>query len=85
MSTETLKISLAQKILGLSNDSLLKKIKAIIEKENIIGYVNGKPITESQYISEMDSINTEIDNVTANLLTTSEVKNNILNENNLAQ
>lgn len=84
MSTETLKISLAQKILGLSNDSLLKKLKAIIEKENIIGYVNGKPITENQYINEMNIINKEIDNSTAKLLTTSEVKKNILNENNLA-
>jgi len=84
MSTETLKISLAQKILGISNESLLKKLKAIIERENIIGYVNGKPITESQYISEMDIINKEIDNGTAKLFSTSEIKKNILNENNLA-
>lgn len=84
MSTETLKISLAQKILSISNNGLLEKIKAIIEKENIVGYVNGKPITESQYKNEMDVINMEIDNATAKLFTSSEVKKNILNENNLA-
>ena len=58
--------------------------KIAIERENIIGYVNGKPITESQYISEMDIINKEIDNGTAKLFSTSEIKKNILNENNLA-
>jgi len=35
----------------------IKKLKAIIEKEKVIGYVNGKPVTESQYISEIDIIN----------------------------
>lgn len=55
MSTETLKISLAQKILAISDSTLLQKVKTLIEKENIVGYdAKGKPIYESEYIKEMD-------------------------------
>ena len=84
MSTETLKISLAQKILGISDNNLLEKLKAIIEKENIIGYdTNGNPISESQYIEEMNLLINDIDNGTAELYTTEEVKKSIIDENNL--
>ncbi len=84
MSTETLKISLAQKILGISDNSLLEKLKAIIEKENIIGYdTKGSPITENQYIQEMNMLINDIDNGTAELYTIEEVKKSIIDENNL--
>ncbi len=83
MSTETLKISLAQKILGISDDLLLNKLKTLIESENIVGYAKGKPIYESQYIKEMNKSIMAIKNGTATLYTTKEVRNNILNENNL--
>jgi len=84
MSTETLKISLAQKILSISNNDLLKKVKTLIEKENIVGYsANGKPIYESEYIKEMDKSIQAIQNGTAILYTTEEVRKNIVNANNL--
>jgi len=85
MSTETLKISLAQKVLSLSDRNLLNKLKVLIEKENIIGY-NGKgnPVYENEYIKEMDLINDEIDNKTAKLFTADEVKQSIIKNNDLA-
>ena len=55
MSIETLKISLAQKILAISDTTLLKKVKAFIEKENSVGYdAKGNPIYESDYVKEKD-------------------------------
>lgn len=84
MSTETLKIALAQKILGISDNSLLEKLKTFIEPENIVGYdAKGNPIYESEYIKEMDKINKEIDNGTAVLYTTEEVRKRIIDGHNL--
>lgn len=84
MSTETLKISLAQKILAISDSTLLKKVKALIEKENIIGYdAKGKPIFESVYIKEMNKSIEAIENGTATLYSTQDVRKNIINANNL--
>ena len=86
MSTETLKISLVQKILAISDNTLLNKVKLLIEKENIIGYdAKGKPIFESEYIKEMDKSIKAIQNGTATLYTTDEVRKNIIDANNLAQ
>lgn len=84
MSTETLKISLAQKILAISDNTLLKKVKALIEKENIVGYdPKGKPIYETDYISEIEASIKKIGNGTATLYTTQEVRKNIIDANNL--
>lgn len=86
MNTEALKISLAQKILSISDNNLLNKLKALIEKENIVGYdAKGNPVTESQYIKEMDAILKEIDDNTAKLFSTDDIKKSIIDANNLAQ
>ena len=79
MNTEALKISLAQKILSISDNNLLNKLKALIEKENIVGYdAKGNPVTESQYIKEMDAILKEIDDNTAKLFSTGDIKKSIV-------
>ncbi len=84
MDIKRLKISLVQKILSTNDIKLLEKHKSILEKENIIGYdAKGNPVTESQYITEMDNILFEIDNGTANLFTTGEVINQIEFENDI--
>ena len=84
MSTETLKISLAQKILAISDSNLLQKVKTLIEKENIVGYdTKGSPIFESIYLKEMDKSIKAIENGTATLFSTEQVRKNILNANNL--
>lgn len=84
MSAETLKISLAQKILAISDTTLLKKVKAFIEKENIVGYdAKDNPIYESDYVKEMELSMKEIENETATLYATKDVRKNILDANNL--
>jgi hypothetical protein len=84
MSTETLKISLAQKILAISDFALLKKVKALIEKENIVGYdTNDNPIYKSDYVKEMDVSIQKIEKGTATLYDTKEVRKNIIDANNL--
>ena len=84
MNTETLKISLAQKILAISDGNLLQKVKSLIEKENIVGYdAKGKPIFESIYLKEMDKSIEAIENGTATLFSTKQVRKNVLNANNL--
>lgn len=80
MNTESLQISLAQKIFSIWDENLLKKINAIINKENIVGYDSeGDPILAEQYIKDLDEINAEIDNNTAKLSTTDEVFKKIKN------
>lgn len=84
MSTETLKISLAQKILAISDTSLLKKVKALIEKENIVGYdTKNKPIFENEYMNEMDKSINAIEDGTAILHTTKDLRKKIFDANNL--
>ena len=84
MSTETLKISLAQKILSISDTKLLKKVKVLLENENFVGYdANGKPISENDYVREMDVSIENIKNKKAMLLTPQEVRKNIVDANNL--
>ncbi len=86
MSIETLKISLAQKILAITDNALLNKVKLLIENENIIGYdAKGKLFFEREYIKEMDKSINAIKNGTATLYITDEVRNNIIDANNLVQ
>ncbi|MEN8122655.1 MAG: hypothetical protein ABFS35_20105 [Bacteroidota bacterium] len=50
-----------------------------------MGYdAKGSPVTESDYIEDLDIINKEIDNGTAKLYTSNEVRKKIIGENNLA-
>ncbi|MGK0412947.1 MAG: hypothetical protein ACJA1B_001149 [Polaribacter sp.] len=84
MSTETLKIAFAQKILAISDTKLLKKIKSLIEHESVIGYeVNNTPISVNNYVQEMDLSIKAIENKTATLYTTEEVRKRIIDANNL--
>jgi hypothetical protein len=55
MKSETLKISLAQRILDLSDLKLLKKIAQLLEAEHIVGYdAEGHPIYEKEYVSDIN-------------------------------
>lgn len=79
MSTETLQINLAQKIFNIWDENLLQKINNLINSDNIVGYdADGTPITVEQFVKEMDELNAEIDNGTAELLTTEQVRKNIM-------
>ena len=84
MDTQALKISLAQKILSLTDIHLLEKLQNLIERENIVGYDgHGNPITESQYIKEMDELMKNIDEGKEKLYTTDAVIKMLTDEFNL--
>jgi hypothetical protein len=50
MNLQTIKINVMQKIMNVSEASLLDKISSILDEEMIVGYTtNGKPLTKQQY------------------------------------
>ena len=84
MKSEELKISVAQRVLNLSNDRLLKKISKILDEENIVGYdTEGNAITENEYIEDMNSALIELREGTMETYTNEEVKQRILDEENI--
>ena len=84
MNTESLKIVLAQRILSLSDDSVLQEVDRLLNKANVIGYdVTGKPVTEFEYKVELDQINEEINRDEALLFTSEEVRKRIVDGNSL--
>ena len=84
MNTESLKISITQRILNISDYSFLEKIDRFLSRKDIIAYdIKGNPITEEAYISDLDQINSEIDKGTAQLSSSEEVKKRIIDANNL--
>lgn len=85
MNTEALKINVVQRILSISDERLLRKIKNLLDKENVFAYdKDGNPITESDYIKDLDASNDEIDAKTAKLYTTNEVLRHVADDNKLA-
>lgn len=85
MKTEALKINVAQRILSISDKGLLQKIKNLLDKENVFAYdVDGNPITESDYIENLNILNDEIDAQTADLHFTTDVLKRIADDNKLA-
>jgi len=81
MKSEALKISVAQRVLNLSNDRLLEKISKILDEEIIVGYdAGGNPITENEYIEDINSALLELREGTMKTYTSEEVKRRILGE-----
>lgn len=84
MNTEALKINIAKRIFEISDKVILEKINHLLQNESIIGYrPNGEPITEIDFISEMDAQQERIKNRTAIFYTSEEVRKKILDESNL--
>ncbi len=71
---------LAQYILNNAKDSVIDKIKALLEQEDeIVAYtINGQPLTKKEYISHIQTISKKIDDG-AKTYTSNEVKEYILN------
>lgn len=85
MKTETLKINVVQRILSISDKRLLQKIEHLLNKENVFAYdVDGNPITENNYIKNLDAINDEIVAEKADLYATTDVLKRIADDNKLA-
>jgi len=80
MNTAEKQNRLAKIILETNDESILNQIETILNNTEIIGYeYDGTPITKEKYIREMDELNAEIDNGTAQLFTTDEVLKEIKN------
>lgn len=81
MKSEKLKISVAQRILNLSNDKLLKKIAHLLDEENIIGYdAEGNPITDEAYIQDINEALLQLREENPETYTSEEVRKRILNK-----
>ncbi|MEC5158198.1 hypothetical protein [Chryseobacterium sp. MP_3.2] len=86
MNTETLKINLAQRILSLNDLPLLEKIKNLLKADDVIYYtVEGKPINEDEFITEMDAQQNDIENGTAKFHTTDNVRKMVKKGNSLGR
>ncbi len=71
---------LAQYILNNANDSVIDKIKALLEQEEeVVAYtIKGQPLTKKEYISRIQAISKKIDDG-AKTYTSNEVKEYVLN------
>lgn len=71
---------LAQYILNNAKDSVIEKIKALLENEDeIVAYkISGEPLTEKDYTSHIQSISKKLDDG-AKTNTSNEVKEYVLN------
>jgi len=79
MKSEKLKINVAQRILNLSNDKLLRKISDILDEENVIGYDGeGNPVSHEEYISDIKSALKQFKEGTLETYTSEEVRQRIL-------
>lgn len=63
MNIEATKIDLAKQLFNINKTSVLEKIKAILDKEEIVAYtVDGKPLTREAYIKAIKQADTDIEN-----------------------
>lgn len=63
MNIEITKIDLAKKLFNINKESVLKQLKAILDKEEVVAYTtNGKPLTRVEYIKEVKDAEKEFEN-----------------------
>ena len=57
MKTETLKISITQRILSINDNKILSKIAKLLDEENIVGFdAEGNPISEKEYTKDVHEV-----------------------------
>ncbi|WP_304344053.1 hypothetical protein [Chryseobacterium koreense] len=84
MNTETLQINIAQRVLAMTDNKLLQKIRDLIVREDILAYDSlGKPLTEKEYIKQLDEVITEMESGIDEGLTSDEVFKNISDTHHL--
>lgn len=75
MKSEALKINVAKRVLGLSDDRLLEKISKILDEENIVGYdAEGKAVTHEVFMEDLEDTLQQLEDGTLETYTTEEVK-----------
>ena len=63
MNLETTKIDLVKQLFNINKESVLKQIKTILDREEIVAYtVDGKPLTREAYIKEIKKAEKDIEN-----------------------
>jgi len=61
MDIQAIKLYLVQKLLTVHNQTVLKKINQVLDKEVIVAYTTeGKPLTKEQYNKELEAGEKEI-------------------------
>lgn len=76
MNIESIKIDLAKQLFNINKESVLSKIKAILDKEEIVAYTtDGKPLTREAYIKAIEK--TEKDVEKGNYITHNQLLENI--------
>ena len=79
MIAEKLKINLTQRILNVNDTKILKKIDALLNNENIIGYsMDGNPISEKEYITDIQEAIIQLRNGKLETFSSNEVRKQIL-------
>ena len=79
MNTEALKINLTQRILNLNNDNILVKIAKLLDNENVIGFDSeGNPITEKEYVSDINEALHQLSEEKLETYSSEEVKRKII-------
>lgn len=78
MSTESLKIEIAQQVLGLSDEHLLEKINDLLNHETIIGFANGyTPVTKQGLLDDITQVQQQIEAGTLKTYSSDEVRRHI--------
>lgn len=78
MSSEALKIEVAQQILRLSDEHLLEKIYEMLNNETIVGFeVDGAPITQKQLLEDVAEVQQQLEAGTLKTYSSDEVRRHI--------
>lgn len=63
MDIQTTKLNVVQKVLGVTNISLLEKINELLNEELTVGYtVSGEPLTAKEYNKRLEIAEEQIRN-----------------------
>lgn len=61
MNIESIKIDLAKQLFNIDKASVLDRIKAILDKEEVVAYTtDGKPLTREAYIKSVEKAEQEV-------------------------
>ena len=81
MNTETLRKDISQRILRINKHATLEKVLQLLENEEIVGYtVDGNPISEIDYVSDINQSLENFKNGTLETYTSDEARKKILGE-----
>ena len=61
MNLQAAKLDVVQKLLSVQNETIIEKIKNILDKEVIVGYTSeGKPLTKNAYNKRLQKAEEQI-------------------------